>query len=80
MADKLDKNTADANAVSLVGYEDAARFLCMPLGTVYSLVSKGQVPHIRISRRLVRFDLGELRAWIDARRVPAKAASSYSDR
>jgi excisionase family DNA binding protein len=53
----------------LVGYPGAAAVLAVPVGTVKSWVSRGQVPHIRLTPRLVRFDLDELEQWIADRRV-----------
>jgi len=53
----------------LLTYKKAAARLGMPVGTLYALVSEGRIPHIRISKRMVRFDPVELDAWVDARRV-----------
>jgi excisionase family DNA binding protein len=55
--------------VQLLTYPQAAELLNLKLGTLYSLVSANRVPHIRISKRFVRFDRLELQQWIDARRV-----------
>lgn len=52
-----------------VRYPEAARLLGIPLGTLYSMVSRRQVPHIRLGPRLVVFSKDELETWIDARRV-----------
>ena len=56
-------------------YAQAADFLSVPLGTLYSWVHLRKVPHIRISARLVRFDRAELVAWMDERRVAVGRAS-----
>jgi excisionase family DNA binding protein len=39
----------------LLTYAQAARFLNVRLGTLYSLVSRKEVPHVRFGKRLVRF-------------------------
>ena len=62
------------NERKLITYTEAAELIGVQQGTLYSMVSRRQIPHIRLSARLVRFDQDELAAWIDARRVavPAK--------
>lgn len=50
-------------------YAQAADFLSIPLGTLYSWVHQQRIPHIRISGRLVRFEKAELERWIDQQRV-----------
>jgi excisionase family DNA binding protein len=52
-----------------VRYPEAAGLLGIPLGTLYSLVSRRQVPHIRLGPRLVVFSKSELEQWIDDHRV-----------
>jgi len=56
----------------LLPYPEAAHLLGLKKSTLYALVSRKQVPHIRLGPRLVRFDESELKAWVDARRVPAQ--------
>lgn len=56
----------------LLNYQEAAALLSMPVGTLYALVHQGRIPHIRLSRRMVRFDPGELDSWLARRRVPCK--------
>lgn len=52
-----------------LNYRDAARLLGIPVGTLRSMVCRRSVPHIRISPRVVVFDVGALEAWIASRRV-----------
>lgn len=52
-----------------LNYRDAARLLGVPIGTLRSMVCRRQVPHIRISPRIVVFDVGALEAWIAGRSV-----------
>lgn len=49
--------------VERINYRAAARLLGIPVGTLYCLVSQNRVPHIRLSKRLVRFDPEQLRKW-----------------
>lgn len=59
----------------MIGYADAARYLGVPLGTLYYWVSLRCIPHIRLGPRLVRFDRGELSEWLAMRHVPPDEAS-----
>ncbi len=52
-----------------LNYREAARMLGIPIGTLRSMVCRRQVPHIRISPRIVVFEVAALNAWITARRV-----------
>jgi len=40
----------------LMTYQQAAEILGLPRGTLYALVHQNRVPHIRLGRRLIRFD------------------------
>lgn len=53
----------------LLNYREMAAFLGVPIGTLYSMVSRKQIPHIRLSGRLVRFDEAKIKRWMEARRV-----------
>jgi len=52
-----------------LNYRDAARLLGIPVGTLRSMVCRRQVPHIRISPRVVVFDAASLEDWISQHRV-----------
>lgn len=54
----------------LLTYRELAERLQMKRSSLYSLVCRGKIPHIRLSRRSVRFDADEIAAWLEARRVP----------
>lgn len=53
-------------------YEEASQLLNMSLSTLYSKVSRKEIPHIRINQRCIRFDQEELIEWINRHRVPVK--------
>lgn len=55
----------------MLSYRDAARMLGVPVNTVYSWAARRQIPHVRLSARVVRFRRAELERWIEARYVPA---------
>jgi predicted DNA-binding transcriptional regulator AlpA len=65
--------TAETGSAAIVarriGYGDAARYLGISPGTLRSMVSRRQVPHIRISPRVVVFDIVQLDAWLAQRTV-----------
>ena len=53
-------------------YAEAALYLAIPLGTLRSMVSRRQVPHVRLSARIVVFDLDQLDRWIEGKTVKAR--------
>jgi Helix-turn-helix domain len=61
----------DALQSRRIGYSDAARLLAIPVGTLRSMVCRRQIPHIRLSARIVIFDVDALERWLDCRCVPA---------
>lgn len=61
----------DNHVRRLVGYAAAARCLGLALGTLRSMVSRRQLPHVRLSARAVRFELADLDALIGAPRIEA---------
>lgn len=56
----------------LISYQEAALFLGLPIGTLYSLVSQKRIPHKRFGNRLVRFSKTELGDWIQVNSVQIK--------
>jgi len=53
----------------MMDYYEAAAYLGLSKGTLYAMVSRRQIPHVRLGPRLVRFSRAELDAWLDARTV-----------
>jgi excisionase family DNA binding protein len=49
----------------LLSYKQASELLGLPLGTLYSMVSKGRIPHKRLGKRLVRFSKNDLTIWLE---------------
>lgn len=52
-------------------YAATAAYLGLSVGTLRSMVSRRQIPHVRLSKRLVRFAVEDLESVIAARRVEA---------
>lgn len=48
--------------------EDVAERYQLPLRTVDYLVATGQIPYIRLGKRIVRFDPQELQRWEEERK------------
>jgi len=44
----------------------------LPKGTLYSKISRGEIPVVRLGPRLPMFDPDEVEAWIDSCRVGGK--------
>jgi excisionase family DNA binding protein len=57
------------NGRVLLTYAQAATQLGLKPGTLYSMVSRKEIPHIRLGPRLVRFDEDDLCRWIESCRV-----------
>jgi excisionase family DNA binding protein len=53
-----------------IDYRSAAEALGLSEATLRRMVSRRQIPHYKILKR-VYFDLDELRAWVDQRKVLA---------
>ncbi len=54
------------------GYKEAQLETGLPLGTLNAKVSRQEIPHIRLGKRLVLFDLQELREWLSTHHIPPK--------
>ena len=62
----------EVSHMTLIAYREAASLLGLPVGTLYALVSRRQIPHVRLGRRLVRFDAAELTTWVSNHGVPVE--------
>jgi excisionase family DNA binding protein len=54
---------------TLWNYKEAASFLNVAVGTLYAKVCRKEIPHLRLSGRLVRFDSEEIEQWVAAHSV-----------
>ena len=55
--------------MELLTYDQAAELLSVKRGTLYAWVHLKRVPHVRLSKRCVRFDRQELETWIADQKV-----------
>ena len=53
----------------LLTYREFCELTGIPLATAYSMVARHRVPHVRLSARLVRFDLDEIHRWLTTHTV-----------
>lgn len=53
----------------LLTYRDVAELLGVRLGTIYSMVSRRQIPFVRVGRRLVRFSKRRMHEWLKTHAV-----------
>lgn len=74
----LEKEMLSENASALVNYKEAARFLGVPLGTLYAWVSQRKITHVRLGPRLVRFSVHELQKMIQAQTCQAVESSQIT--
>ena len=54
----------------LWSYREFSAVSGLPLGTLYAKVFAGEVPHIRLGPRSVRFEPEVVLEWLRSRRVP----------
>lgn len=59
---------------ALITYRQLAALTGIPLSTLYTLVERRQIPHVRLGPRTVRFEPAAIEAWIEAGRVGVEAA------
>ena len=53
----------------LTGYSGAFEETGITINTLYAMVHRKKIPHIRLTSRLVRFSRKELRAWMKSHQV-----------
>jgi len=63
---------------NLLDYRAVSEMTGLPIGTIYSLVFRRQIPHIRLGKRLVRFSFHRIAAWIKSQEVNPQISKSTS--
>jgi excisionase family DNA binding protein len=53
---------------------EAARFLSMPHSTLEKKTARKQIPYVKLGRA-IRYDVDDLRAWIEAQTIPVASPS-----
>lgn len=61
---------------NLITYEAVSAWTGIKLATLYSLVRRKQIPHIRLGKRLVRFDPDLLGQWLAEGTVSVSVSDS----
>ncbi len=56
----------------LLSVDQAAELLNVKRQTLYNWVHQKRIPHVKLSRSVLRFDEGEVRRWLAAHAVPVK--------
>ena len=51
-----------------LSYAEVSEMLGLSMNTLYSMVHRKLIPFLRISDRIVRFERGEIEAWLESRR------------
>ncbi len=64
-----EKASESSTGINLIGYNAAAALLGIQPQSLRRLVSLRRVPHLHVGR-LVRFDLEDLREFLNAQKVP----------
>jgi excisionase family DNA binding protein len=54
---------------TLLTYQELSEHLNIKISTLYALVCRKRIPHIRLSPRFVRFDANEINEWLTQRKV-----------
>lgn len=54
----------------LLTYAEVRKLTGFKLGTLYSMVKRREIPHVRLGRRLVRFRRAEIDRWLKGHAVP----------
>ncbi len=55
----------------LLDIEELSEILGVTKATIYSWTSQNKIPHIKLSRRLLKFRKGEIMEWIKQKSVSA---------
>lgn len=58
--------------MSRFGYNGLVERTGIKKGTLYAMVSRKRIPHIRLSSRLVLFDEKEIEKWLKEHAVPVE--------
>lgn len=62
----------------MLNYQQAAKLMGVPVGTVYSLVFQKRIPHVRLGSRLVRFSENTLVRWLAEHTVDVTAIAAQT--
>jgi excisionase family DNA binding protein len=60
----------------LLNVDELSEILGVTKATIYSWTSRNKIPHIKLSKRLLKFKKNDIEAWIAKRAVSADASFS----
>ncbi len=55
----------------LLSVDELSKFLGVTKATIYSWTSRNKIPHIKLSKRLLKFRRNDIEAWIAKRAISA---------
>ncbi|MBI5634949.1 MAG: helix-turn-helix domain-containing protein [Nitrospirae bacterium] len=64
----------------LLDIDDVSEMLGVTKATIYSWTSQNKIPHIKLSKRLLKFREREIMAWVAARTVSASTVTAMKKR
>jgi len=70
-----ERRTESTDEPQMLTYQALARVTGIRVGTLYTMVCRGEIPHYRLAARLVRFSATEIAAWMTGRHQPAREPS-----
>lgn len=59
----------------ILTYPQAAEFLGIPVGSLYALVNRKEISHLRLGKRWVRFRQDDLIKWLNEKSVSVNRPS-----
>lgn len=62
----------DEKKLRTLTYRELSTLLNIPIGSLYAMVFRGEIPHVRIGKRTVRFEAAAIESWVAARRGGAQ--------
>lgn len=65
----MTKTTRGPKTAEMGGYAFASEVTGIGVNTLYSLVHSKRVPHIKLNRRLIRFNKTDLEEWLNSQKV-----------
>jgi len=54
--------------------DELSEILGVTKATIYSWTSQNKIPHIKLSKRLLKFREGEIREWINMKSIQAEVS------
>jgi len=62
---KKEKTTTKEKMKTLVNIDDVAKYLNIKKRTIYKYVQENYIPHIKINKKVIRFEIAKIDNWLD---------------